>query len=47
MASYVVKCPYCKTPKSVSQNMSYKCSVCGARISIGNDGKIKSSKPGK
>ncbi len=24
-----------------------KCSVCGAYISIGNDGKIKSSKPGK
>ena len=38
-----VKCPYCRTVKSVTPNMGFKCSGCGARISIGNDGKIKNS----
>ncbi len=43
----VVICPYCKTPKSVTQNMEYKCSGCGDRISIGNDAKIKAAYPKK
>lgn len=43
MPNYTVKCPYCRTVKTVSQNMGYRCSGCGARISIGNDGRIKSS----
>ena len=47
MPNYIVKCPYCHTVKTVSQNMSYRCSGCGASISIGNDGKIRSSKKGK
>ena len=41
MPTYTVKCPHCRTVKIVSQNMGYKCSGCGARITIGNDGKIK------
>ena len=47
MASYSVKCPYCRTVKSVTPNMGYRCSGCNATISIGNDGKIKSSKKAK
>jgi len=47
MPNYVVTCPYCHTSKKVSQNMQYRCSGCGATITVGNDGKIKSSKPGK
>ena len=47
MADYIVKCPYCNTPKKVSQNMGYKCSVCNANITIGNDGKVRRSSPGK
>lgn len=41
MASNVVECPYCYTKKKVSQNLSYKCSGCGATIFIGNDCEIK------
>lgn len=47
MPNYIVVCPYCRTRKNASQNMEYKCSGCGARISVGNDGRIKNSKPGK
>ena len=32
---------------SVSQNMQYKCSGCGARITIGNNAEIKSASPKK
>ncbi|MBQ2604081.1 MAG: hypothetical protein VZR27_10870 [Acutalibacteraceae bacterium] len=42
-----VTCPYCGTMKSVSQNMQYKCSGCGARITIGNNAEIKSASPKK
>ena len=38
-----VKCPYCRTIKSVTPNMTFNCKGCGARIFVGNDGKIKSS----
>ncbi len=47
MPNYTVKCPYCRTTRTVSQNMQYTCSGCGAVITIGNDGKIKRSKPKK
>ena len=45
MPSIPTKCPYCKTIKTVTPNMSYKCTVCGAKIFIGGNGRIKSTKP--
>lgn len=39
-----VQCPFCKRIKSVTPNMGYRC-PCGARISIGSDGNIKSAVP--
>lgn len=47
MPSYTVKCPYCHTVKSVTQNSGTHCSNCGATLNIDNNGRIKSSKPGK
>ncbi len=45
--SKTVKCPYCKTVKSVTGNMQYNCPGCGARIVIDNNGKIKATYPRK
>ena len=46
MPSYSVRCPYCGTVKNATQNMQYKCSSCGAVITVGSSGEIKRSKPG-
>lgn len=47
MPNYLAKCPYCGKIKTVSQNMQYICSGCGALIKIGNNGDIKETKPEK
>lgn len=47
MASYIVKCPYCHTTRSVTQNSIVNCPSCGAILHIDNNGNIKKSKPGK
>lgn len=45
MPSMPAKCPYCRTIRNVTPNMSYKCLGCGATITIGGNGHIKSTKP--
>ena len=47
MPSYTIKCPYCHTSRTVTQNSHVNCPGCRAVLHVGNDGKIKSSKPGK
>ncbi len=49
MPVFNVKCPYCGTPRKVGANNLVKClnSNCGAHYSVGSDGNIKSSRPGK
>ncbi len=47
MSLKTVNCPFCRTPKSVTRNMQYSCQNCGARITIDNDGDIKSAVPKK
>ncbi len=45
--SHSVTCPHCGTTYNVTRNTQYKCSGCGARITVGNDGNIKSTSPKK
>lgn len=47
MSSYIVKCPYCGSTRSVTQNSLVNCHNCGASMYIDNDGRIKKSKSGK
>ena len=50
MSAYVsVQCPYCKTIFNATPGCGTTCknSDCRAQISVGSDGKIKSSKPPK
>ncbi len=47
MSSYIVKCPYCGTTRSVTQNSLVNCQCCGASLYIDNNGNIKRSKPKK
>jgi len=45
--SNTVTCPYCTTPRKVTQNMEFKCSGCGARIKTDNNAEIKAAYPKK
>lgn len=47
MPSYTIKCPYCRTVRTATQNSQVSCRGCGAILHVDNNGKIKSSKPGK
>ena len=42
--SISIKCPFCKAIKSTTPNTQYRCPNCGARIIVGSNGEIKSSK---
>ena len=43
----VIKCPYCRSVFNASCGTGMTCPSCRAQISVGSDGKIKSSKPPK
>ncbi|MBQ7151723.1 MAG: hypothetical protein IJR94_05645 [Synergistaceae bacterium] len=43
----IIHCPFCHAPKSVPPNTQTNCSNCGARLHVGNDGKVHKAVPKK
>lgn len=47
MGVITVRCPKCGETRTTTPNTGFTCRGCGARISVGPDGKIRSATSGR